>query len=70
MAHPKEIKELGEPWTSIYSIKDPIMFIDMLAANSYFAGGLGNKMPVEITRTLFSFWLARHDTPKVKRKVS
>ncbi len=40
MAYPKQIKELDEVWQMIYSIKDPMQFIDMLGANCYFAGQL------------------------------
>jgi hypothetical protein len=58
MAYPKEIKELGEPWTSVYSLKDPMEFIDMLAANNYISGQFDNKMPVAETRTVFLTWLA------------
>lgn len=59
MAHPKEIKELGELWASIYGITDPMQFIDMLGVNLYVAGQFGNKIPVEQTRTVFILWLER-----------
>lgn len=66
MAHPKEIKELGDLWASIYSIKDPIEFIDLLCANSYFAGSFGNKIPVDQTRTVFRLWLERKYAPQAE----
>lgn len=61
MSYPKQIKNLGEPWTSIYSVKDPMQFIDLLATNSYFAGTFNNKVPVTQTRMVFLTWLEKRE---------
>lgn len=66
MSYPKAIKELPEVWRMVYSLKDPMEFINMLAANCYFAGQFGNKMPVSEIRTIFLIWLSNYDPIKKK----
>lgn len=48
--------------------KDPTMFIDLLAAQSYFAGQFSNKMPVDSTRRMFDYWLTKHDIAIIQPK--
>lgn len=48
----------------IIQIKEPGMFIDFLGSNSFFAGSMGGKIPVEQTRTIFRIWLHIHDQNK------
>lgn len=66
MAYPKEIKELGGVWQSIYSESDPMSFIDLLGANAYFAGQFGIKIPVDEIRTVFLTWLEKKYLPTNK----
>lgn len=61
MSYPKEIKELDQVWQSIYSLKDPLEFIDMLAFNSYLAGQYERQIPVGETRTVFLTWLRKRE---------
>lgn len=68
MAYPKIIKELGEPWKSIYSIKDPMHFIDMLAAQSYFCGHFQNQVPIAESRVVFLTWLEAYMSVKSPAK--
>jgi hypothetical protein len=61
VSYPKEIKALDEVWRIIYSLKDPMEFIDMLAFNSYLAGGRDRQIPVSETRTVFLTWLRKRE---------
>ena len=49
--------ELRDVDQQILSEDDPVSFIDLLAAKSFFAGNLGGKMPVSETREVFMRWL-------------
>jgi hypothetical protein len=68
MAYPKEIKELGLTWQSVYSESDPMSFIDLLYAQAYFAGQFSNRMQIDEARTVFLTWLEKKHSPTAKSK--
>lgn len=54
-------KSLDWHLRQIVQTKDPIRFIDLLAANNFVAGNMNAMMPVEVTRTMFDIWLYIHE---------
>ena len=56
----KELSLLDTMFREVVKVKDPILFIDLLAFSSYTAGSFGNKVPVDQTRKCFMLWLNKY----------
>lgn len=68
-SRPKVINDLGGTWGDIYSVSDPMQFIDLLMFQNYLYGTSQRKIPVSETRTVFLTWLERkYTTPNPPSK--